>query len=317
MTSLRRLDQDIARFLAFKRALGHAYVRGAFMLQSFRRYVAAHATSPRRVDLDRMMRGWLARTDGRRPVTVTIELGVLRQLCRFRRRADARTAIPGREWAPQPAVSAFLPHIFSPADIRLLLQRATPGRGDPTRAATLRTLILILYCTGLRPGEAVRLELRDVDLVQQCFVVRESKGKTRLVPFRDDLATVLRGYLSARARVATATTAALLVRPDGRGLSPGTAWAWLTSLFQRCGLKPPAGRHGPRPYDVRHAFAVHRLTAWYRAGVDLHARLPWLSAYLGHDDLLGTEAYLTATPELLALAAHRFARRYHDAAGAR
>jgi integrase len=61
---------------------------------------------------------------------------------------------------------------------------------------------------------------------------------------------------------------------------------------------------------MRHAFAVHRLTRWYRAGVDLHARLPWLSAYMGHDDLLGTEVYLTATPELLSLAGDRFRRRF-------
>jgi hypothetical protein len=51
------------------------------------------------------------------------------------------------------------------------------------------------------------------------------------------------------------------------------------------------------------------LTRWYREGVDLHARLPWLSAYMGHVDLLGTEKYLNATPELLEIASRRFAAR--------
>jgi integrase len=77
-------------------------------------------------------------------------------------------------------------------------------------------------------------------------------------------------------------------------------------LFRRAGLKPARGRVGPRPYDIRHTFAVHRLAHWYRAGVDLHARLPWLSTYLGHESLLGTETYLTATPALLARAGRRF-----------
>jgi integrase len=85
-------------------------------------------------------------------------------------------------------------------------------------------------------------------------------------------------------------------------------------MYRMAGLKPAIGRVGPRPYDLRHTFAVHRLTRWYRQRVDLHARLPWLSAYLGHVNLLGTEVYLTATPELLALAARRFRRRF---AGAR
>ena len=75
------------------------------------------------------------------------------------------------------------------------------------------------------------------------------------------------------------------------------------------------GRTGPRPYDLRHTFAVHRLTRWYRQGVDLHGRLPWLSAYLGHVNLLGTETYLNATPELLALAGDRFRRRYSGRKG--
>ena len=86
-------------------------------------------------------------------------------------------------------------------------------------------------------------------------------------------------------------------------------------LLRRAGLKPPQGRVGPRPYDFRATFAVHRLTRWHKRRVDLAARLPWLSAYMGHVDLLGTEVYLTATPELLALAGRRLRARL-DAAGA-
>ena len=74
-------------------------------------------------------------------------------------------------------------------------------------------------------------------------------------------------------------------------------------------LKPPRGRAGARPYELRHAFAVHRLTAWALEGVDVHAKLPWLSAYLGHQNVLGTEVYLKATPQLLELASQRFEQR--------
>lgn len=83
----------------------------------------------------------------------------------------------------------------------------------------------------------------------------------------------------------------------------------ICKLFRRLGLKPARGPGGPRAYDFRHAFAVHRLTRWYAQGVDLQARLPWLSAYMGHDDLLGTEVYLHATPSLLRTASRRFAKR--------
>jgi integrase len=309
--SLLQLDREIDRFLEFKRTLGHPYARGAFMLQSLRRYAETHARPRGRIHLEPVMRSWLARASGRKPVTITVELGVLRQFCLFRRRSDPCAVVPERDWAPQSAVSEFLPYIFSKDDIRLLLRSAAAWQSDPFRATTLRTLLVVLYCTGLRPGEAVRLNDEDIDFSQQCFHVRESKGKTRWVPFHDSLATILREYLQEREHVAQPNTGSFFMQSDGRGLSVDAAWRWMARLFRRCGFKPDSGREGPRPYDIRHTYAVHRLTEWYRAGIDIHARLPWLSAYMGHDDILGTEVYLTATPELLALASRRFVRRLH------
>jgi integrase/recombinase XerD len=60
--------------------------------------------------------------------------------------------------------------------------------------------------------------------------------------------------------------------------------------LRKLGLKPPTGRKGARPDEFRHAFAVHRLTAWADEGVDIHAKLPLLSAYLGHQNLLAPKS---------------------------
>jgi len=95
-------------------------------------------------------------------------------------------------------------------------------------------------------------------------------------------------------------------------LPVNTAGGTVRGLFQLTGMKPAKGRIGPRPYDLRHAFAVHRLSHWYKQGADLHTRLPWLSAYMGHVDIVGTETYLKATPELMGVAANRLRRRYYD-----
>ena len=310
-----QLAQDIERFLAFKRALGYPYRRGEAMLRSFQRYVEEHAGAGAKVVLERMVDGWLSRIAGRKPVTVTLELGVLRQLCLYRKRSDPQSFVPGREWAPQPAESHFLPYVFSREEVRALLDAAGTHQGRNLGAATLRTLLLILYCTGLRLGEAVRLQLQDVDLERDLFIVRESKGKTRLVPFRADLAQVLEEYLAERASIVSIDDdGSLLVRNSGDALRVGVASEAIRRLLRKLGLKPLHGRQGPRPYDFRHAFAVHRLTDWYRQGVDIHARLPWLSAYMGHDNVLGTEVYLTATAELMALASERFKARFENAA---
>jgi integrase/recombinase XerD len=59
----------------------------------------------------------------------------------------------------------------------------------------------------------------------------------------------------------------------------------------------------PRVHDLRHTMAVKTLLGWYRQGLDVHARLPVLSTYLGHLNPAHTYYYLSAAPELLAHAA--------------
>ena len=149
-----------------------------------------------------------------------------------------------------------------------------------------------------------------MDLRRRLFNIRESKGRTRWVPFRRDLARELGEYRRQRDRLAPAAPhAAFLIRPDGKAFCVRGASHIVRGMLRRLGLKPLRGRIGPRPYDLRHTFAVHRLVRWHRSGVDVHTRFPWLSAYLGHDDIMGTEVYLRATPELLGLASSRLRSR--------
>jgi site-specific recombinase XerD len=70
-------------------------------------------------------------------------------------------------------------------------------------------------------------------------------------------------------------------------------------------------RYQPRIHDIRHAAAVHRLIAWYRAGADVQRLLPQLATYLGHVDIRSTQRYLSMTPELLQEASVRFERYAH------
>lgn len=300
------LARELERFVAHRRMLGHSYHRAVATLKSFDRYVLTHSDSKRAVPMASLLRGYLSRRSGRKPVSVAMELGTLRQFFRYRRRFDPDGFIPGREWAPQHAQSDFVPHVFSLSQIRALLAEAKRLRCDRQARPAIRVLILILYCTGLRFGEALRLEMRDVDLDSRVFCVRESKGKTRWVPFRADLARELRNYRMQLGDLASAEPRApFLVRPDGKAFTVKGASGIVRGMLRRLKFKPPRGRIGPRPYDLRHTFAVHRLASWHRAGVDVHARFPLLSAYLGHDDIMGTEAYLHATPELMELASRR------------
>jgi integrase len=229
-----------------------------------------------------------------------------------RRRQTPSAFVPPREWTRQSTASgAFLPHVLTQADLKTLLRLTTSLERPAFNARLYRTLLLVLYCTGVRFGEGLRLRLCDVDLDGGLLFVAESKGRARWVPFHPSLGREIQrylvdrqGYVGARTRPADR----LFVGCNKVRLPISTAHGTLSTLFRRAGLKPESGRSGPRPTDLRHTFAGHRLERWYREGADLHARLPWLSAYMGHDNILGTERYLTASPHLLALAAHRMRR---------
>ncbi len=307
-----RLAADFAGFLAFKRALGYSYWRAEFILRAFDKFLIQQAGAAGRYRrLDELILSWLGRSADRKPESVACELAVLRQFYAFLQRRGRRLREPS--WPKIPAKSTFVPHIFTKAEVCELLRLTATLERPPFRRILYHTLLLVLYCAGLRFGEATRLRLRDVDLARGVLFILPSKGRSRWVPYHPSLERELRRYLAERASFAPACAgpdAPLFLGRKNRALGVKNASHTVCRLLRIAGLKPAAGRVGPRPYDMRHAFAVHRLTRWYRAGVDLHARLPWLSAYMGHDDLLGTETYLTATPELLSLAGDRFRRRF-------
>jgi len=307
------LAAALDEFLAFKRRRGYRYGRAEFTLRSFDRFVAGRAQMDPAWRLDEVILAWLASRPGRLAVSVAQDMAVIRQFWHYARRRHPARFRRDVRWPKLATETVFTPHVLTVADIRALLRQAGGLDRPRFRRALYRVLLLVLYCTGLRVGEALRLRMNDVDLDRGVLFVAEFKGRARWVPFHRTLGRELRAYLVAR-RAFTGAEARQddpwFVGPGGRALSTRTAWYTLSRMFRLAGLKPRAGRAGPRPYDLRHTFAVHRLTRWYREGADLHGRLPWLSAYMGHADLLGTETYLTATPELLGLAAHRLRRRF-------
>lgn len=199
-----------------------------------------------------------------------------------------------------------VPYIYSEADIAALTALAREQIRAPLRAATLATLIGLLDAAGLRIGEAIALDRGDIDWAEAVLTIRESKfGKSRLVPLHDSAASRLREYAQVRSRLMPqpATTAFFTSLAGTRLIYHDVHHTFRTLVnLAGTGSGSPAT---PRIHDIRHSFAVRTLVRWYRDGHDVQARLPWLSAYLGHREPRHTYWYLTGIPELLALAARR------------
>jgi integrase len=306
--------KEIEAFLEFKRARGAVYDGADRVLRAFDRFAATRYPTRAAQRLPEIIQTWLTGEGKRKPITTAGYYCFLRQFCLFRQRRDPGAFVPPRAYRVT-STKKVVPRVLSKREVREIVRRAGALVRPAFRGPLYRALVLVLYCTGMRLGEPLRLRMRDVDLDRQLIFVAPSKGRSRWVPFHKSLVRELSRYLRARRVHARA-------RPDDRffvgvdrywhptdRLHVATAAVVLRGLLRNAGFKPAKGRVGLRPYDLRHAFAVHRLERWYRAGVDLQSRLPELSAYMGHDNLLGTEKYLHATPWLLQTAARRLRRR--------
>jgi integrase len=235
--------------------------------------------------------------------------GVLRDFFTYWRYRGKLNAVPLPPPVPR-HTATFVPYIFSREELRLLLdavpccQRRAACR---TSAITLRTLLLFLYGTGVRMGEALRLRLADVDLDYGVVTIRGTKFyKSRLVPMGSDVVKLLRKYLATPGRWNQHYQPLFQSRQHKR-LGHSTIDANFRRLCILAGVRRgDASSRQPRLHDLRHTFAVHRLTEWYRTGANVQVLLPALSVYLGHADLHSTQCYLTMTPELLSEASRRF-----------
>jgi integrase/recombinase XerD len=205
------------------------------------------------------------------------------------------------------------PYVYSNDELRRLLEATTILCAGHSRhvPAMYRTLLLLLYGTGMRIGEALRLTLQDVDLAERVITVRGTKFfKTRLVPIGPRLAAELAAHLERRglSPVPLTKAAPLFASRGVRGWSYPRVIAMFQHVRRAAGVTCPIGEpRPPRLHDLRHTAAVHRVVAWYRAGQDVQRLLPQLATYLGHLDIRSTQRYLQMTPELLQAASQRFA----------
>jgi integrase len=157
------LSDDLQGFLLFKRSLGYRYTRAEFTLLEFDRFVQKYAEQHRTWQLDQAIVAWLASKPQRKAVSVSMDAAVLRQFCSYLRRRPGRSPVHEPLWPQLPTESTFTPCVLSDGDIKQLLELSATLTRPPFRAPLFRALILLLYCTGLRVGEALRLRLQDVD----------------------------------------------------------------------------------------------------------------------------------------------------------
>ena len=304
------IGPQIARYIAFKRALGGKAVATAYILRRLDRFL----TSTNGGDLTReAFSAWSISLEHLHPSSRSHWLWAVYRFCIFRRREDPEGFVPDPVQFPSQG-PRHLPYIFSEDEITRLLAAANsldPHKASPLHREVARIGIILLYTAGLRRGELARLTLGDYEVAEHALFVHRSKfEKSRLVPLSSDAACELDRYLAVRKKVGAPSDRGtmLLVHNHGerfRGYTGEGLGILLRKVIRRTGIRTSQGR-SPRVHDLRFTFAAHALLRWYRAGIDVQARLPALATYLGHVSIVSTEYYLTFLKATAEAASERF-----------
>jgi integrase len=297
------LREGLADYLALRRALGYRLVRPEKLLGQFLDHLEhagqARITVAAALDWAQLPAGggdsnWWA-----------YRLATVRGFATYLHGLDPAHEVPAAQLLPQRPHRAS-PYLYSAADIAALIA-AAGSLGSPLRRATFATLIGLLAVTGIRVGEAMALDRGDIDYDSARLMVRHGKfGKTRELALHASTVEALRRYQRVRDRLAPVTgTPALLVSTAGTRLLYCNVDHAFHRLVGLAGLAPRSRSCRPRIHDLRHSFAVAAMLDAYAAGQDGQTRLTLLSTWLGHVHPASTYWYLSASPELMALAGQR------------
>jgi len=295
------LEQHLDEYLQLRRTLGHKLGHAHRYLPRFVSYLDEHGAEF--VTIEAAL-GWSL--EPAVPVGSVVpadRMMIVRGFARYLSGIDPRTEVP-------PAGAIRHPHrwrrpfIYTDSDVLAMIEQARTVIPQPLRSATYQTLIGLLATTGLRVGEALRLDRGDLDRAGSVLRIRVSKfGKSRLVPLDPSAVDALERYDHTRQRLLPdPSTDSLFVSQRGTRVIYECVWPTHRKLCERAGVGA-GSTVTPRIHDHRHSFAVNTLLGWYREGVDVPSRIAWLSTYLGHREPRYTYHYLSAAPDLLAHAA--------------
>lgn len=303
------LQQHVDDYLRLRRALGFKLERHGQILPQL---VAHLQAAGARTVTSELAIEWARLPAGAHPRHWAARLAIARGFAAYLQTIDSSTEVPPagvfavRYQRPTP-------YLWSQQEICRLLESARTLR-PPLRAASYEALFGLLAVSGMRVGEAIALDTDDVDLVRGVVTIGEQTAKlqrARLVPLHASTVDALKRYLTTRARLCPRPAgSAFFVSGAGTRIDRSAVSKTLREITTTLGLRTQTTR--PRAHDLRHSFAVSTLIGWQRSGEQIDARIVALSTYLGHTSPADTYWYLTATPELMGLAAQRLEARFGE-----
>lgn len=303
------------RYVDLKRALGREFSVQRRVLHSLDRFLSDPTNNSR--DLTpRAFQQWCDIQGDLTSGVRRFRMQTIYNFCLYRRRTEPHCFVPVPSLFPLPH-QKIKPYIVSESDAAELLAACSCLRRistSPLRAEVIHLAVALLYTTGMRRGELLRLTMNDYDSKEGTLLIREAKfHKSRVLPIHQDMINEIDRYLRLRRKhhlsMSPETPLIWNGRGGGRQYSATGLRGNLKILLNKCNIRTAQGRL-PRIHDFRFSFAANALIRWYQAGVDVGAKLPFLATYLGHVSIASTYYYLQFVEPLRTLASKRFADHY-------
>jgi integrase len=310
-----KIGRTITRYLELNFALGKRYKHEITTLKSLDRFLSQFPPASQDLTAE-TFHAWCQSQSGLTPRVRRYRMSMIQRFCRYRRRTAPDCFIPDSILFP-PLSQTVTPYIFMEGEVAQLMRAASGlhrSPYSPLRPEVIRLAVVLLYTTGLRVGELLRLVVGDFDPREGTLLVRNSKfHKSRLLPLRQDVVRELEHYLDLRRQRSFPTCSTTpFIWNQLRGGKAYSAWGLQCSLWaalDASNIRTRSGRR-PRVHDFRHSCAVNALVRWYRSDVDVRTKLPFLAAYLGHISIISTYRYLHFVEPLRTLASKRFNESY-------
>jgi integrase len=196
----------------------------------------------------------------------------------------------------------FIPYIYSEQELQAIYQACDSlvlyDKHARSMLMIFPALIRMLAGTGIRVGEAIKLQNNDVNLEENYLILKGCKnGKDRIVPISESLANVCAQYRKYR-ELLPCHSNYFFVKLNGCSCLGKSLSYWWKIILKKAEIKNRGNIVGPRIQDIRHSFCVKSMTRLSKEGQDLYYVLPILSTYVGHQSLAATDRYVRMTSEM-------------------
>lgn len=295
---ISNFSNRINDFLKQKVSLGYDYSYGYFKLKEFAEFAAENYPTESFLT-KKLALAFAARKENEGQKTRNTRIIALRQFALYLLSlGEDAYVIPTDFLRKEPQMT---PHIYSTSEIAVIwaeLDKMKPSENSPAKHLVIPAMFRMIYSCGLRPSEAIKLRVEDVDLSIGILNISESKGhKSRTVSMAEDLIAYCRNY-NKQIDILLPKRTVFFPNKNGTKYCYQSVWQIFKKTLANVGmLHTREGR--PRICDFRHSFATHRLYLWMKEGKDLNAMLPYLSAYMGHSSPSVSFYYIHLVPGLM------------------